>query len=127
MANVWREGLALVFVLMANSCDVTPIVTEADNGRTVVLDVGQTLVIRAQGAPSTGFSWEDVTPAGGIARREGPPTFESGSSALGGSGYFVFRFRVVAEGTDTLRFVYRRAFEEATPAAKVLEVRVEAK
>ena len=94
----------------------TQMLDEDDNGRTITMDVGNTLIVRLWGNPTTGYLWEYTQPLpGGILQPVGEVEFQSAaapSGMVGVSGVFIFRFQILASGTVPLQLVYRRAWEE---------------
>jgi inhibitor of cysteine peptidase len=90
------------------------VVTAADDGREVELSEGQTLVVRLQANPSTGYGWQVVAPEGvGVLRLTDDGEFQPDSDLLGAPATQVLRFAPVQEGETTLRLEYRRPWEPA--------------
>ena len=92
--------------------------------------VGEREVLRAavgevevplEESPTTGYRWSltehppEVVPVDAAFVPAGPPT-------PGGRGTRVFRFRVQAAGTFTLRFERRRAWEAAAIEAREVQL-----
>jgi inhibitor of cysteine peptidase len=91
--------------------------TEADDGRSVDLGVGQTLNIALKANPATGYGWETLTLDERVLRLAAAPEFTPESDRLGAPGTQVLRFEVVGPGEADLQLVYRRPWEQdATPA-----------
>ena len=130
--SVLVVALLAALALALAGCDSSggdAVVTDADAGETVTLDVGQDLVVRLESNPSTGYSWEAIEIP---AVLEGPsaPTHEQDSEAegvVGAAGTDVFTFTASEDAGDgTLVLAYRRPWEENVPAEEefVLEVTV---
>lgn len=98
--------------------------TDADAGRIVDLQVGQTLVITLPGLGTAGYLWEVTSTPGPALEQIGdretlPPT----SDAAGASARESFRFRGAQRGDTRLKFEDRRPFG-AREVAKTFEVTV---
>lgn len=105
------------------------VVTEADAGKPVALVVGQEVVVRVQGNPSTGYAWSQV-PVDGSILATGVAVFESDekpAGMVGVGGTEVLRFRATAVGTETLTLRYARPWETDTPPAMELSFPVTVK
>lgn len=111
---------ALAFAaLFLTACSLTPrpssdlTVTDADAGKSVTLNRGQTLVLTLSSNPTTGYSWTVVSGTGDVLTQEGEPVYKSTSrpGITGGGGIETFRFRGAAAGQTTLTLGYRRPWE----------------
>ncbi len=93
------------------------------NGRTIRAHVGDTLVVRLPGNPTTGYRWS-VARIPKSLRLLGSVYVPSPPRRIGQGGTFVFRFKTTS-GSGSLRLVYRRPWEESTPPLRtfVLAVR----
>ncbi|MCK4392450.1 protease inhibitor I42 family protein, partial [Candidatus Bipolaricaulota bacterium] len=93
----------------------TRVLDEDDNGRTITMDVGNTLIVRLWGNPTTGYLWECTqTLIEGVLQLLNVE-FQSAaapSGMVGVSGVFIFRFQILASGTVPLQLVYHRPWEE---------------
>ena len=98
--------------------------TEADNGRLLELDVGDTLEITLPGNPTTGFQWEVSAIDSAILRQVGEPEFEPSSDAVGSGGNITLSFDAVGVGQTDLKLIYHRPFEEGVAPIQTLEVKV---
>ncbi len=98
----------------------------ADDGRSVELIDGQTLVVTLDANPATGYGWEldaETRLASGqaIVRQIGEATFEAPLQAQTSTARFgaqqqeTLRFQAQREGQEVVRLVYRRPWEEETP------------
>jgi predicted secreted protein len=115
--------LLLASVLLCAACGQSDSATasaltvgEADNGREISVNVGQTLRVSLPCSPSTGYSWRLVGEAGPelklISSGMGPQT----SSTLGSPQSQDFVFQGEASGVKQLRFDYIRPWEGASTA-----------
>lgn len=93
----------------------TQVLNENDNGRAITMDVGNTLIVRLWGNPTTGYLWECTqTLIEGVLQLLNVE-FQSAaapSGMVGMSGVFIFRFQILASGTIPLQLVYHRPWEE---------------
>jgi inhibitor of cysteine peptidase len=85
------------------------VLTEADNGRTVDVGVGQSIVVDLAGNPTTGFAWVLTNSAGQSVLTNGPMVYtpESGGE-VGVGGTFAFPFLAVGLGDTSLALLYER-------------------
>jgi inhibitor of cysteine peptidase len=86
------------------------VATEADHAKSLKARVGDTIVLRLQESPTTGYRW---------AISRGTPEndeFVLESNAIGAGGIRVFRFPMQAPGAVTLELALARAWEDQPPA-----------
>jgi inhibitor of cysteine peptidase len=86
-----------------------------DDGSRATLGVGDTFEVRLAGNPSTGYMWEVEPNAEPVCRMVGEPEFIPESTLVGAPGEFVFDFEVVSIGSEDLKLVYHRSWEDAEP------------
>jgi len=84
---------------------------EGDDGSRITLDAGQTLDIRLEGNPTTGFTWEVSEVDDAILRQVGETEFDPFSGLIGSPGIQTLRFEAVGSGQLTLELVYHRPWE----------------
>ena len=103
------------------------VVTAADDGRDVEVTEGQTLVVRLQANPSTGYGWQVVEPGGGeILRQTDDGEFQPDSTLLGAPATQILRFEPVHDGDTTLKLEYRRPWKRAAEPAQEFRLEVRA-
>jgi inhibitor of cysteine peptidase len=94
-----------------------------ESGSNIELALGQRLVVRLPGNPTTGYRWSLVDSAGGVLKLDGLPTYVAGETAtnvVGAGGTETWTFATEREGQQHLCFEYRRPWEEqASLPAKV--------
>lgn len=102
--------------------------TEADDGSTISMDVGETLVVTLESNPSTGYVWDVVDPLPVQLEPAGEPELlpAEDEDLVGAPGSQEFTFDVVAGGSGRLRLVYVRPWEDEVEPAETFEVTVEA-
>ena len=101
--------------------------TEADNGKTVNLNVGEMLVVRLASNPSTGYSWETKGLNTQILEQVGDAVFESPDTPpdlVGAGGTMVLTFKALQPGTTTLTLVYHRPWETDVAPLQTFSVTV---
>ncbi len=108
-------ALVFIFFVMLFSSACTPKMaqlTEAENGQTVEINVGEQFSVTLEANPSTGYSWEamDLDPA--MLEQVGEPEFKGSNPGLIGSGGSLkLTFTASQAGTTTLTLVYHRPWE----------------
>ena len=89
------------------------------SGQSVSLQVGQTMIVRLESNPTTGYTWEvkQVDPA--VLAQQGEAEYETletqTTPMVGQGGWQVFRFEAISTGQTPLEMVYRRPWEDAPP------------
>jgi inhibitor of cysteine peptidase len=85
-------------------------VTPADDGKSVVIGVGDLLRVELEENPTTGFRWEiDQLPP--LIQLQQCSYLRNPETSIGGSTRRVFEFRSVATGTSELKLKRWRAWE----------------
>jgi inhibitor of cysteine peptidase len=98
--------------------------TEADAGSTVQLQVGDSLAVRLEGNPSTGYIWEVAPQSLTVLEQVGDAEFDASGDQPGAPGTLTLRFKAVSAGEQPLRLVYRRPWEADIAPADTYEVTV---
>jgi inhibitor of cysteine peptidase len=100
---------------------------EADNGHTVTVAKGGTVIVALPSNPSTGFSWAVIPPQPAQLELHGEPKYVptvSTTPVVGAGGTEILTFEAKSTGTATLRLGYARPFEPGVPPEKTFEVTV---
>jgi inhibitor of cysteine peptidase len=115
-------SLLVVGVLALSSCGQPSeiVLDDSNNGSQITLNMGQTLSIRLEGNPSTGFGWEVLEINEAVLRQAGDIDFEAESDLPGSPGIQVLHFEPVASGETDLELVYRRPWESEDPVETYL-------
>jgi len=118
--------LAVVVMAGISGCSAQSVLAlEAeDHGREVTLQKGQTLTIKLEANPTTGYAWEFVESEGAILRLAGEAEFEADSDLLGAPGTQTLRFEAVETGQMELRLVYQRPWETDVEPLETFTVQV---
>jgi inhibitor of cysteine peptidase len=98
--------------------------SDADNGRTIQLSVGQTVTISLEANASTGYTWEIKDLNQSIVQQVGQMEYKAGSQMPGAPGTATFRFRAMSPGQTTLTLIYHRPWEQNVPPAKTFSIQV---
>lgn len=99
-------------------------IDETANGGDVVLNAGDTLVLRLESNPTTGYGWE-IAEVDETILREAYHEYEAESSDLVGSGgHEIWRFQTQSSGSTTLLLEYKRPWEEGVEPEKTFSVHV---
>ncbi len=75
---------------------------------TLVMKVGETLVLRIPDNPSTGYQWQTVQPVKLFHTEETYKTGESDQKAVGVEGERTYRFKALKPGYEIIDLVYVR-------------------
>jgi len=99
-------------------------VTDQENGKTIDLAKGGTLVVELSSNASTGYSWAvkgDPAPLKLVSSDYKQPERSGG---VGAPGVQQFRLKATASGTSTLTLIYRRPWEEGVAPARIFTLHV---
>jgi inhibitor of cysteine peptidase len=101
-------------------------VSEQDNGKTIELTKGATLVVELSSNASTGYSWsvQSHSPLLKLVKSDYQEQKQPAQLA-GAPGVQTFQWRVTTSGTATLQLEYRRSWEKSVPAAQVFSITVQ--
>lgn len=101
------------------------LVCESDNGQQVSVVVGQTLVIQIEGNPTTGYIWEwspMTASEHSILLQAGEAEHSPFTNLPGSPGMTSFRFQVIGAGSELLKLIYHRPWEEGVEPIETFEV-----
>lgn len=126
--------VSAVFVAMVFGCDggggcnrsQTIALTEADNGKTVAMNLVDQIEVTLSANATTGFVWENVLTEGSIIVQVGDSVYTVNPSCAhldGCGGTETFTFEAVETGTGSIKLIYHQPFSDADPL-KVFEVNV---
>ncbi len=99
-------------------------VTEADQGKNIMLNPGDSLVITLVSNPSTGYAWEVKPVDHAVLALIGEPAFKADSDSLGAPGKTTLNFQTAASGSQALTLLYRRSFEKNAQPLKTFTINV---
>ena len=99
----------------------------SQNDRQTAVTVGQTWSVTLPGNPTTGYSWT-IARMPDFLELSGEEVYVPAQPQMAGSGGMsTWKFLVIAPGTDTLRFVYRRPWEHDVAPAETVEYNLTAR
>ena len=101
--------------------------TDADNGGSIALANGGTLIVTLTSNPSTGFAWSVADPSPAQLALQGEPQYVppgSTTPVVGAAGAQVFTFKAMSTGEAKLTLNYARSFEPGVPPNKTFTVTV---
>lgn len=103
--------------------------TEADNGKQIILKPGDGLTVTLESNPTTGYSWQVVQLDQTVLSADGEPEYkqDSGSEGVAGAGGTqTFRFKAMNSGKTSLELGYMRPWESVQPVETyTIQVEVE--
>lgn len=95
--------------------------TEADNGKSFTVKLGQTVTVVLAGNPTTGYAWAsdlDDQAATMLTLGSGQPVYTPdtvSTNLVGSGGKYTFTFTAAVAGTVQLKLKYWRSFEAKNP------------
>lgn len=104
------------------------VITDQDNGKDIDLPAGDTLVLRLESNPSTGFGWAikgDPSPLKLV--KSSTKKNGQNSHVVGAPVTQEFRLRAASAGMASLTLDYRRPWEHDVAPVKTFHVRVKAR
>ena len=102
--------------------------TEADNGKTIKVKVGDLVVITLKGNPTTGFSWRTAKLDGKAIEQAGDPKYTTNRhrpGMVGVGGTFVFKFKAAKSGKTEVNLEYVRPWEKDKKPVKTFSATIE--
>jgi inhibitor of cysteine peptidase len=99
------------------------LMSEADNGKTIIIAKGDSLVIRLKSNPSTGYGWQVGKNNDSILKLIGLPAFHPAEHEIPGApGRQSFTFVAIAKGSDAIELGYARPWENGVAPVKTFGV-----
>ncbi len=86
----------------------------AENGGTITVKKGSTLKVKLKGNPTTGFTWNDKTPAD-VLNLSGKVSHQAGGQLLGAPGMSTATYEAMKTGKGEIVLEYKRVFEDKPP------------
>ena len=80
----------------------------ADDGTVVEVVVGEQILLRLEGNPTTGYEWQVDAGDPAVLALAGEPDYESSSDDDGSGGTYTFRFEAVGRGSAEVVLQYYR-------------------
>ena len=130
----WRSHhsvrLFFLFILLAvalfsqSAFAVTKTITDADNGGTVHLKVGDTLELRLKANPSTGFMWYLQKNSTHLLKLTAQSQTEPPEPGVGRPVFRVFEFQSKQPGEGVLLLHYVRSWDPPLPDEQQFHIHV---
>ena len=92
------------------------VLTEQDDGRTVEVNVQQSISIQLRGNPSTGYSWLENSKGDSVVSAGESTYTPDPGGAVGGGGTYRFPFLASSAGTTILSFRYEQPWNPGSLA-----------
>jgi inhibitor of cysteine peptidase len=86
--------------------------------------MGDTLVIKLEGNPTTGYNWLVTSVDKAILEQQGEPVFKADSTLVGSGGMLTLTFKAIAAGTTNLQLGYMRSWETGVAPLQTYEVTI---
>jgi inhibitor of cysteine peptidase len=120
--KLMRTALVMSFFLaiaLFSGCGANGMnLTDADNGKQITVNQGDTITLTLESNPTTGYSWQVTETDNGILVQDGDPEYKQSSSSeglVGAGGTETFHFKMIGTGTATLELGYLRPWESVPP------------
>lgn len=115
-----KKILVTIFCVLLTACQTKIIhLNEADNGKKIIVNPEQEIVLELSGNITTGYSWEFVTEesASGIVEEleNNYKPDEAPRGRLGVGGVSLYRFRVLKPGKVVIMARYYRPWQAYNP------------
>ncbi|MGA2636035.1 MAG: protease inhibitor I42 family protein [Terracidiphilus sp.] len=139
-ASLWRSHrsvrLYLLFVLLAaalfsqEAFAATKVITDSDKGGTIHMKTGDTLEVRLEANPTTGFMWFLKKESTRLLKLTGqtetkPPEPAAGQPVMVGRPIFqVFEFQAKQPGDGILLLHYVRSWDPPSPNEQQFQIHV---
>ncbi len=101
---------------------------KADNGKRAQVPVGQWVLIRLPGNPTTGYQWQAAAVQGQSVRLMAEPQYVATPvkpGVVGSGGTYYFKFRALQPGLTTIKLIYLRPWQKDQPPLETFQCTVE--
>jgi inhibitor of cysteine peptidase len=117
------------FILMSATWAGEPktvVLAEKDHLSKTSLKKGDTLILRLDGNPTTGFTWVVGQNDKSVLPEQGKHKYvPQGNGKVGAGGVFEFKFKAEKAGKSDLVLEYKRPFEKDVAPAKIIKLSVD--
>jgi predicted secreted protein len=93
----------------------TRTITEADNGKSIQLNVQDTLTVRLKSNETTGYTWSVLPVSTTCLKLQSQDDVGTPNSPTGAGGKHIFIFQAVSPGKGVLTLHYVRSWEKPDP------------
>ncbi len=101
---------------------------KSDNGKRAQVPVGQWVLVRLPGNPTTGYQWTVAAVNGESVQLTSEPQYVPTPvkpGIVGGGGTFYFKFRALKPGLTTIKLIYQRPWLKDQPPLETFRCAVE--
>jgi inhibitor of cysteine peptidase len=125
-AAPWLLPVALLLACCASSASAaTKTVTDKDKGAQISLKTGDTLEVRLEANPTTGYMWYLEPQSTPILKLTGQTQTEPPQNGMVGQPVFqIFKFQPRSSGSGVLLMHYVRSWEKPKPDDKQFDLHV---
>ena len=131
MARIHYILAALTAILLLATACSSPrsvTLTNTNNGGNLEVKDGGQIIVKLDGNPSTGYTWEAKDLDATMFKQVGDPVFSSSNPGLVGSaGTLTLTFNALKAGTSQLTMIYHRPWETGVDPINTFTVRVTVK
>lgn len=120
----WGAALLALSCFLQPACAANRVVGDADKGALVQLKLGDTLEVRLQSNPTTGYQWYVHPRSTPLLKLIGQSQTQAQQPGVGRPGVQIFRFQAVAAGQGVLLLRYVRAWQKALPKEEQFDLQV---
>lgn len=117
-------GILSCLLAMVSAAAAQLDLTEAENGKDILLDQGDLLVVHLSSNRTTGYGWSVKSSKPGKLKLAGEPLLNQAKSShglVGAGGVEAWTFRAVGVGRTRLTFSYARPWEKGVSPLHVIE------
>ncbi len=111
-----------------NAANQQTVITEDNTGKTIYLKNGDIFYIRLKENPSTGYSWQLSLSRGLSLLMDNyySPDYskKNGRLAVGAAGFHSWEIKTVGRGSQQIRGIYKRSWEEETGDEQIFKINV---
>ena len=119
---------AVIFVLFFNGCSVTgKALTEKNNGDILNLKINDSVQIRLESNPTTGYSWFLSDKLDSTIVSVTDPVFiepKKDKEIVGAGGYEIFTVKAISKGKISIILNYERPWEEEVEPIETFEITI---
>ena len=118
----------LIFTLLFSSCSaIEKILTEKNNGDSLNLKINDTVEIRLESNPTTGYSWILSDNVDNTVVSITSPEFiqsKEDKEIVGAGGYEIFTIKAISKGETSIILNYERPWEEEVEPLETFEITI---
>lgn len=125
-AALWLFPVALLLLAFCtpSAWAATKVVTDADKGTTVEIEMGDVLEVRLNSNPTTGYTWYVHKQSTALLKLTSQSETQSTQPGVGRPIVQIFEFAPKAKGTGVLLLHYVRSWEQPSPSEEQFELHV---